>query len=196
MEKGMQKQLLIDVKEAFDSMDRNKAREKARTLLGNEAGLVLGFLDLYDLLGMEIAGEIIWPTKGGPQGDVIVPMLFIMYLNDILTSVVNGNPEVLIIAFVDDMLQQSKSIESLQTAFDQLIVELGRNNLEVNTRKCELISDNLNDNIVNPLSGVVIPTRDSAKYLGQNVDAEAGQKYLSVTSYSEKSLILLQQRRI
>ena len=144
-------------------------KQKARDMLCDEANLVIAFIELYDVIGMEIAGTIIWPTIGGPQGHVLVPIMFCMYLNDILQTVNTGNPEVPLQAFVNAMLQQAKDVNLLQRAFENLIETLDANGLVVNTRKCELVSDNPEDCIINVKTGDTIKAKDMTKYVGQHI---------------------------
>ncbi|MGL5920981.1 MAG: reverse transcriptase domain-containing protein [Bacteroidales bacterium] len=82
--KGMDKLILIDVRKAFDSIDRIILRRKIIELLGNNGYILQLFIDIYDMLNIEILGTKISPTIGGPQGDVLVPIMFNIYLNDII----------------------------------------------------------------------------------------------------------------
>ena len=64
---GYNKNLLIDIRKAFDSIDRVKLRTKIDNLLGKEGKLLKAFIDLYDCLNPNIYGKSIHPTKGGPK---------------------------------------------------------------------------------------------------------------------------------
>ena len=67
--KGLDKHLLIDIKKAFDSINRFKLREILEGyFIGKDLELITGFIDIYDSLEIEILGERIYSTKGGPQG--------------------------------------------------------------------------------------------------------------------------------
>ena len=48
---GLSKHVLIDIKKAFDSINRNKLREMLeKDFLGKDLELITGFIDIYDSL--------------------------------------------------------------------------------------------------------------------------------------------------
>ena len=60
-EKGYTKHILIDVKKAFDSIDRNVLRNKIAKEFGKNGSIVLKFIEIYDMIGLCIN---LYPSKG------------------------------------------------------------------------------------------------------------------------------------
>ena len=81
------KHLLIDVKKAFDSINRDKLRIiLTENFSGDNPNLLLNFLDIYDTIEIDILGTKIYTTKGCPQGSAIIPIIFCCYLNKSLQN--------------------------------------------------------------------------------------------------------------
>ena len=114
--KGLDKHLLIDIKKAFDFINRFKLREILKgDFIGKDLELITGFIDIYDSLEIEILGERIYPTKGGPQGSSIVPILFCYYLDKVIQKV-KFKENIKLQAYADDMIIQSNNIDDLNEA--------------------------------------------------------------------------------
>lgn len=61
---GTQKSLLIDIKKAFDSINRNKLRDMIeKDFSKEESKLILNFIDIYDNIETDIQGEKNIPNK-------------------------------------------------------------------------------------------------------------------------------------
>ena len=55
---GLNKHLLIDIKKAFDYINRNKLREMLeKDFFEKDFELIRGFIDIYDSLEVNIIGE-------------------------------------------------------------------------------------------------------------------------------------------
>ena len=71
--KSMEKILLIDLKKAFDLVDRSILIKKIETdnnLKQHQKQLIKHILEIYSSINVEILGQEINQTKGIPQGSV------------------------------------------------------------------------------------------------------------------------------
>ena len=97
---------------------------------------------------MEILGQAINQRKGGPQSNVFGPLFFIYYINDVLNSMQEKyKDEINIQAFIDDIAVQSKDTKILQEIFTQINKEIKDLNMEINTSRCELITNDINEKL-------------------------------------------------
>ncbi len=90
------------------------------------------------------------PVKSGvPQGSVLGPILFVIFINDLPQSITNST----VLTFADDTKVVSKvgtvtDITNLQLNLDKIIAWSNHNNMELNQNKFELISFKLNTDSV------------------------------------------------
>ena len=168
---NMEKILLIDLKKAFDLLDRDILKNKIQQdskLNQQQKQIIENIIVIYNSINVDIFGHTLKQTKGVPQGSVFGPLFFIYYINDVLNIVQQKyKNEINIQAFIDDIAVQSKNINILQETFDTINFELKNLNMEINTSKCELITNDVNDKIINILTKEQVPNVSSAKYLGQ-----------------------------
>ena len=73
-------------------------------------------------------------------------------------------------AFVDDIAIAGTNTQDLQQAFNKIMVAIKDKNMEINTDKCELITEDLNDNIFDETTNQTIQTKNKSKYLGQTLN--------------------------
>ena len=178
----MNKILLIDLRKAFDTVDRTILENKiAMDNKLQTKNLLLNIIKIYNAIEISIMDNIIKPKKGVPQGSVFGPKLFTYYINDALSEIKNKlkeNNEGNVQAFVDDLCIQAKSAISIQESFDILCKKIETLKLQINTEKCEYISENESETIINNLDKINIKTVKEAKYLGQIIDKNGKAKYI------------------
>ena len=73
-------------------------------------------------------------------------------------------------AYADDMIIQSNNIDDLNEAYAIINQLLAKFDLIINPDKCELLSSELNDKIVDEISGTIISAKEKVKYLGQFIN--------------------------
>ena len=167
---GYKKLLLIDIRKAFDSIIRIKLKKMIQTdFTDKEKLLLLNFIDIYDQITLDILGKEIYPTRGGPQGSSIVPLLFCYYIEHAIKSCKLNIPFKLQL-YADDIIDQAKTIENLNDIYYTLKNELDKIGLVINTDKCDIISDNENDVIKDNTNDIIIMPKKKGKYLGQLIN--------------------------
>ena len=138
-----------------------KIEEIDKSLLNN-------ILTIYDSISINILDEEIKPTLGIPQGSIYGPILFTYYINDILTIIQNKyTNKINIQAFIDDIAVQGEEVQTIQNAFNDIIEEISKLKMEINTNKCEFITSNIGEKIINIKTNEVEPSVEQAKYLAK-----------------------------
>ena len=112
-------------------------------------------------------------TTGVPQGSILGPFLFLVYINDLASYVQNNNR---IAIFADDtsILKSGQKMESsLQPDLDKMSNWFSYNKLSLNTSKCEVMNFGLSNNSTQlTLLSKQLPTKESSKYLGVYLDSK------------------------
>ena len=75
------KSLLIDIKKAYDSVNRVTLKNIILKYFGESGKILTDFITLYDGLTTIINGKPINNIYGLPQGSAISPILFNLYIN-------------------------------------------------------------------------------------------------------------------
>ena len=75
-------------------------------------------------------------------------------------------------AYADDIVMQAKVIERIQEAYTNLQAKFSLLGLEFSTAKCELLSDDPNDYIIDQTNDTIIQAAPYARYLGQNINQD------------------------
>jgi hypothetical protein len=113
------------------------------------------------------------PKKGVPQGSILGPLLFLIYINDLPTAVGCGNNTFMYAddtAFVfgnNDKRALSHCItQSMGLALDWFTA----NRLKLNLKKTELLNFGKKNNVEVIVNGECLKTSSTVKYLGVTLD--------------------------
>ena len=177
--------IYFDFAKAFDSVHHDTLLDKLKNEYGIE-GRLLKFLVNY-LKNREqcvvIGGnksEMKCVTSGVPQGSIIGPLLFVLFINDMISCISNDTK---IALYADDTkiwrnIRSWDDHEALQKDIDSLYVWSLRNKMNFHPSKCKVIQ--INDKGINPydqfnphfpatpyfLGGCVMEFTNSEKDLG------------------------------
>ena len=177
--KGKQTDLiLLDFSKAFDKVNHSKLLWKLHQygIRGNALAWIRAFLgnrsQTVVLDGEE--SESVPVTSGVPQGLVLVPILFLVYINDLPEEL---SSQVRLFADDDDTamyltIGDTEDDKVLQNDLDRLSVWEDRWDMEFNPSKCQVVRVTTSRKLINvtyTLHGQVLEVVTSAKYLGVDI---------------------------
>ena len=202
--KGYTKILFIDLKKAFDMVDHKSLIVAIENKIKNQyhKEILKNILTIYETITIYTEECLIHPTRGVPQGSVFGPTMFLLVMDDIL-DYMNKDKNTHTQAFVDDIAIAGTNTQDLQQAFNKIMVAIKDKNMEINTDKCELITEDLNDNIFDETTNQTIQTKNKSKYLGQTLnnlgqteDIILRRNYKSITAlmHTSQTYITLKSR--
>ena len=160
--------IYFDVRKAFDSVPHHLLLAKLVIL-----GFDFEFLQLFEsyltnryqcvVINQSISSPL--PvTSGVPQGSVLGPLLFILFINDMTDDVLNSE----FYLFADDLKIKSSSAPSLvQKDIDSLFNWSTNNHLQFHSAKCKVLNfGGYDDSIQFLLGSDILPFVDEIKDLG------------------------------
>lgn len=135
--------LYIDIAKAFDSVSHVKLLSKIRKygIAGSAYEWIKAFLSnrRQKVIINNVESREIPVTSGVPQGSVLGPVLFSIYINDLSLSIENA----MVKLFADDcklyVAFNSSTSSNLQTEIDNLVLWAKRSQLSIAFSKCAVV---------------------------------------------------------
>ena len=87
-------------------------------------------------------------------------------LKETLKDLKNTLPNTISEAFIDDIIIMSNDIDQLKKAYVILKEKLKKLQMNLNPKKCEILSENQNDLIVDEEENITLYSKTQTKYLG------------------------------
>ena len=172
--------ILLDIKKAFDSIDHQILIEKLNHygIRGVANELIKSYLsDRFQYVELDnVKSSRINIKYGVPQGSILGPLLFILYINDLPNSLIN-QPTL----FADDtcILISNHSLVNLGTQSNDELKSVSEwmiaNRLTLNSHKTQALVLTRSKQKLQPfllsLNNIFIEIRQSVKYLGIHLDS-------------------------
>ena len=109
-------------------------------------------------------------VSGVPQGSVLGPLLFLLYINDMPSTIQNST----VALFADDSIKNISDCKLLQKDIDSLYSWSVMWDLHFNTSKCQIISISRCKQLVNfdyKLNNISLERTDSVRDLGVDISS-------------------------
>lgn len=171
--------LFLDLSKAFDTVDKDILEKKLSHLgiRGNIQSWLISFMSDRSLVVklQESNSEVYDVLLGVPQGSVLGPLLFMLFVNDLPHHISHGR----VTMFADDttITVASKCLEELQQKVATIIDEVNswcqRNRLILNNDKTVCLNFNIHKPIPHNLTfNNNLNISDSTKFLGTHLDPQ------------------------
>jgi hypothetical protein len=180
--------LLFDLSKAFNTVDHHRLLQKLNSI--GVRGVPYEWIHSYltgrsQMVTLTSNGQKFTSpakniTQGVPQGSILGPLLFLVYIND-LPDYISSSNKVTPILYADDtnFILSSPNLQSLslncQTISDQFIKWCLKNRLVVNIDKSQVLhfaqSKNLDKSFSINIQGTSISPVNCVKFLGVHIDS-------------------------
>ena len=165
----------IDLQKAFDSLDHGILLAKLSNygFRGPIYNIMVDYLSNRSQY-VYVNGnrsDIAKITTGVPQGSVLGPFLFLVYINDLPQILGNDNKMAL---FADDasIIKSEKTNCNMQNDLDKICDWFNYNKMSLNTSKCETMSFGNNYQNTLTVQNEAMPRNTCCKYLGVLIDSK------------------------
>ena len=165
--------IFLDFSKAFDKLNIRTLLNKLKNF--NIPSRILRILNVFltnrkqyvHVNGVDSKQRIV--TSGVPQGTVLGPILFTIYINDLLQQ----NFENFIIAYADDIKIVGSSGVSLQKDLDKVIAWCSENAMILNKDKCVVLRfGQKDDNFQYKIQNISLKFSECEKDLGVFIDTK------------------------
>ena len=146
-EKSASLLVLIDMSKAFDSLNHNLLLGKLRNL-GLKASVISWFSSYlssrYQRVRYEDSVSKLFPLKNGvPQGSILGPMLFTIYINDLISVITHNQPAAYVadsqLHFKFSVSDSSSAIATVNQDLRDISKWCAKNSLLINPEKTKLV---------------------------------------------------------
>lgn len=172
--------VFLDLKKAFDRVPRNKLwRVLEDPRYGVPGHLIRAIRGLYQRTESAVISDYRdsqWfeITSGVRQGSVLSPLLFIIYMDNIMKNIIEADGYATsTFAYADDVALISDSVEILQGTVNRWFEHLNEMGMELNIEKCEymIVSRNAGDENIT-INNQEVKRVNNFKYLGADFNSK------------------------